>query len=426
MTTKLSLNERDKQAIWHPFTQHGIEKDFLPVKSAKGAWLTLEDGTRILDAISSWWVNLHGHAHPEIAQAVFEQANQMGHIMFAGFTHEPAVRLAELLIEAVQEKGTNLARCFYTDNGSTAVECAMKMAYQYHKVSGRENRTRFLALSNAYHGDTLGSMAVSARGSYHSYFTDLLSDVDFVSDLASLEKVLAENPDTYAAMIVEPMVQGAGGMLMHSAEFLSDIADRCQKAGILVICDEVFTGFYRTGKCFAFEYANIKPDLLCLSKGLTGGFLPLSVTLATAEIFEAFQSQNVSQAFLHGHSYTANPLGCAAGIASWKLLHQAETQANLKRIYQQTEDWIKQLSQHTSVENPRALGTIGAVDIKGYPNYFSRTPHKIRSFAIEKNVLIRPLGATLYSVPPYCATADEIDKIYQTIGLILDNLEQFE
>lgn len=418
-----SLNERDKRVIWHPFTQHGIEKDFLPVKGAKGAWLMLEDDTKILDAISSWWVNLHGHAHPDIARAISEQAEQMGHVMFAGFTHEPAVQLAERLVRAVQEKGTQLSRCFYSDSGSTAVEIAMKMAYQYHKVSGQLQRTRFLALSNAYHGDTLGSMSVSARGSYHHYFTELLAEVDFVSDVASLEALLAENPGAYAALIVEPMVQASAGMRMHSAEFLSQIATICQKAGILLICDEVFTGFYRTGRCFAFEHASLQPDLLCLSKGLTDGFLPLSVTLATREIFEAFQSQEVSQAFLHGHSFTANPLGCAAALASWELLHQPETQANIQRIAQQTEDWLSRISCHPNSEQVRTLGTIGAVDIKGYSGYFSKIPYKIRSFSIQNNVLLRPLGAALSAVPPYCTTHSEIDKIYQTILLILDNLD---
>jgi adenosylmethionine-8-amino-7-oxononanoate aminotransferase len=421
--THCALNERDKRVIWHPFTQHGIEKDFLPVKSAQGAWLTLSDDRKILDAISSWWVNLHGHAHPDIAHAIGEQARKTGHIMFAGFTHEPAVQLAELLINAVQVKGSQLARCFYSDSGSTAVEIAMKMAYQYQKMCGHTEKIRFLALSNAYHGDTLGSMSVSGRGGYHHYFTDLLAEVDFVSDPESLEGLLTKNPDAYAALIVEPMVQAAGGMRMYSAESLAQIAAICKKAKVLLICDEVFTGFYRTGKCFAFEHAGIQPDLLCLSKGLTGGFLPLSATLATTEIFDAFQSKEVKHAFLHGHSFTANPLGCAAALASWKILNQAETQANIQRIAKQTEVWLTRLSEHSRGEKARTLGTIGAIDIKGYPDDFSEMPHKIRTFSLQHNVLLRPLGATLYAVPPYCATEGEIDKIYETMLLILDNLD---
>ncbi|MDF3055078.1 MAG: bioA, partial [Gammaproteobacteria bacterium] len=330
------------------------------------------------------------------------------------------------LVSAVQAGGARLSRCFYSDNGSTAVEVAMKMAYQYHKVSGRASRVRFLALSNAYHGDTLGSMSVSARGSYHHYFTDLLVGVDFISDVGSLERILEENPDAYAALIVEPMVQAATGMRMHSSDSLSQMATICHKAGVLLICDEVFTGFYRTGKCFAFEHANLQPDLLCLSKGLTGGFLPLSVTLATTELFEAFQSEEVGRAFLHGHSFTANPIACAAALASWQLLDQAQTQANIRRISKQTGVWLSHLSRHACAEHARSLGTIGAIDIKGYPDYFSKTPYKIRKFAIQNNVLIRPLGATLYAVPPYCATESEIDKIYQTILLILDNLDTFK
>jgi adenosylmethionine-8-amino-7-oxononanoate aminotransferase len=418
-----SLNERDKQVIWHPFTQHGIETDFLPVKSAKGAWLTLEDDTKILDAISSWWVNLHGHAHPEIAKAIFDQADTLEHTMFAGFTHEPGVKLAETLVQAAQIKGAPLTRCFYTDNGSTAVEAAMKMSYQYHKVCGRQDRKRFLALSNAYHGDTIGCMSVSARGSYHRFFADLLVEVDFVDSPQTLKAMLEAHPDQYAAFIIEPMVQGAGGMLMHSAEFLAEIGELCKKAGVLLIADEIFTGFYRTGKLFAFEHANIQPDMLCLSKGLTGGALPLSVTLTSHEIFEAYCSEDVGKAFLHGHSFTANPIGCAAALASWRILHRPETQANIQRIAEQTKQWLARLSEHPKAENARTLGTIGAIDIKGYPSYFSAMSYKIRSFALQNNVLIRPLGSVLYAVPPYCATAEEIDKIYATIALILDNAE---
>jgi adenosylmethionine-8-amino-7-oxononanoate aminotransferase len=424
MTNNISIVERDQKYIWHPFTQHGLDKECLSVSSAKGAWLTLEDGRKILDAISSWWVTLHGHAQPEIAEAIFKQANQLEQVIFARFTHEPAVTLAETLIHAAQKSGAELTRCFYSDNGSTAVEAAMKISYQYHKNHDVNTRTRFIALENSYHGDTLGAMSLSARGSYHQHFSALLSAVDFISTdeagIKQLEKYLNDSPEQYAALIVEPMVQGAGGMKMHSPDFLSAVAALCQKSGVLLICDEVFTGFYRTGKCFAFEHATIKPDLLCLGKGLSGGFLPLSATLATEEIFNAFQSKQMHRAFLHGHSFTANPLACAAAIASWDILQKENTQTSIKNISHQTEKWIKRLSTHKNCAAARSLGTIGAIEMRGLPDYLSSNAYKIFSYAIKKGVLIRPMGSIIYTVPPYCTNEIELDKIYEVIESILN------
>lgn len=416
------LLARDRRVMWHPYTQHGIEHTFLPVACAQGAWLMLQDGRLILDAISSWWANLHGHGHPAIAQAIFDQAHQLEHVMFAGFTHAPAVTLAEILVEATQRRGAALTRCFYTDNGSTAVEAALKMAYQYHRNRGDFNRTRFLSLSDAYHGDTLGSMALSARGHYHRHFADLLPAVDFIptSDLNYLEDQLRLCGDQYAAFIVEPLVQGAAGMVMYSAQFLAAAANLCQQYGILLICDEVFTGFYRTGTCFAFEQAQLQPDLLCLSKGITGGFLPLGVTLATEAIFNAFQSTQIEQAFLHGHTFYANPLACAASLTSWRLLHLPETQAAIARISEQTAAWIERLADYERAENPRALGTIGALNLRGVEGYYSEVKLRIRDFALRHHVLLRPLGSVLYAVPPYCVTEQELDLIYYVMEAILN------
>lgn len=419
------LMERDRRVIWHPFTQHGLAPNFLPVTSAKGAWLELSDGTRIIDAIASWWVNIHGHAHPKIAQAIFAQAQRLEHVIFSNCTHEPAVKLAEILLEATCAGGASLTRCFYSDNGSTAVEVALKMAYQFHKNQGIKTRTRFLALSNGYHGDTLGCMSVSERDGFHRHFTELFAPTDFVvaEDIAAFKKLLAENADQYAAMIVEPMIQGSGGMRFHSAEVLRELATLCHEAKILLICDEAFTGFYRTGKCFAFEHAGIKPDLLCLAKGITGGFLPLAVTLATEKIFEAFYSQEMAQTFFHGHSYTANPLACAAALASWELLQQTETQSAIRAITARTQQWVERLAQHPHAENARALGTIGAVNIRNFPGYFSGFGRKITEMAIQSGVLLRPLGSVLYALPPYCVTEPELDQIYETMQEILNELD---
>lgn len=420
-----TLTQRDKKYLWHPYIQHGIDQESLPVISAKGSVLTLEDGTEIIDAISSWWVNLHGHAHPTIAQAIFQQAQKLEQVIFAGFTHEPATALAEKLITAAQEKEMHLSRCFFSDNGSTAVEIAMKMAYQYHHNNGDYHRRKFIALTHSYHGDTLGCMSLSARNSFHVPFQKLFFEVSFISpnDLTSLEAVLS-NAHEYAAIIVEPMVQGAGGMRLYSADFLQKLAHRCQTENVLLICDEVFTGFYRTGKLFASEHANIKPDLLCLGKGLTGGFLPLAATLATEKIFNSFIDQTNHKTFLHGHSFTANPLGCAAALASWDLLHQTDTQNNMQRIAHQTSEWIQYLSRHPDTLNARHLGCIGAIEHKYSTNYLIN--QKIRSHALSKGVLLRPLGSVIYAVPPYCITNTELDQVYSTIESILAHLGDFQ
>lgn len=423
-----TLSERDQKFTWHPFTQHALEAECLPVVAAQGAWLKLEDGQQILDAISSWWVNLHGHSHPAIAQAIYDQACQLEHVIFAGFTHAPAVNLAEILIEALQARGTKLSRCFYTDNGATSVEAAMKMAYQFHKNCGITTRTRFISLTHSYHGDTLGSMMLGARDTYSQNFKELLHEIDFVApgDMGALKKCLQDHEDQYAALIVEPLVQAANGMLMYSAEFLSEAAKLCKQHGVLLICDEVFTGFYRTGTCFAFEQAAISPDIICLSKGISGGFLPLGATIATEAVFETFLSQKMERAFWHSHSYTANPLACTAAIASWRLLHQKDTQAAISRIAQHTRQWIERLALHPNGEKARSLGTIGAIDLREFPDYFSGIGRNIRAFALEHNVLLRPIGPTLYAVPPYCISNYELDQIYGLMELILDEVDRFK
>lgn len=417
---------RDKQFIWHPYTQHGLEPELLPVVSAQSALLTLENNQKILDAISSWWVNIHGHSHPHIINAVYEQIQKLQQVIFAGCTHEPAIQLAELLINAVRNCGTDLQYCFYSDNGSTAVEAAMKIAFKYHQNKGQHSRKKFISLKNSYHGETLGCVAVSEREGFNNTFSELLFEVDFIpiDNIETLKNLVANQAEQYAAIIVEPLIQAVtGGMNIYNADYLTQIYQICLQHNILIICDEIFTGFYRTGTCFAFEQAQIKPDLLCLGKSLTGGFLPLAVTLATTEIYNAFYANNVNQAFIHGHSYTANPIACVAAIASWQILQHPNTQAAIKRISQYTKYRINKLSQHPLVTKPRSLGTIGAFNIGNQSNYFSHLSYVVRKLALQKNVLLRPLGNVIYTLPPYCVTDDEMVQIYDAIEYILNYLE---
>lgn len=410
--------QKDRDWIWHPYSQHGLNQNILPVVSGEGAYLVLENGKRILDGISSWWVNIHGHSHPEIAEAIRDQAHRLEHVIFSGFSHEPAVELAGMILAYPSIQKAGLKKVFYSDNGSTAVEVALKMAYQFHYNRGNRKRTRFLALKNSYHGDTLGAMAVSEPEGFHQFFRPILPPVDFFEPgrLDQLQALLKEHPGEYAAFIFEPMIQGAGGMQTYSSDFLNEAVALCQKNEILAISDEVFTGFYRTGKCFAFEHSQISPDLVCMSKGITGGFLPLAVTLATEEIYSAFLSQEIRTAFLHGHSYTANPLSCAAGVASWKILQSPECLNQIQMIVDITREEISRLREKGGVRAARCLGTIGAIELDNSMSYFSSKTSSVLKFSLERNVLLRPLGNVIYTVPPYCCTPDEIRRIYQVMN----------
>ncbi len=421
--SKTILEQRDHAAIWHPYSQHGLYPFTVPVVSASGAYLKIaskdgsDGGIDVLDAISSWWVNLHGHAHPRISKAIFDQSQVLEHVIFSGFTHEPAVQLSELLIRATRRVQAKFSKVFFSDNGSTAVEAALKIAYQYHQNRGETTRQKFIALKNSYHGDTLGAMAVSEPDGFHRPFRRILPPVDFVEPdcIEQIEALLAKDPGAYAAFIFEPAVQGAGGMRMYRADYLKAAMELCRRYGVLTIGDEVFTGFYRTGKCFAFEHVGSAPDLLCLSKGITGGFLPLAVTLATDEVFSVFLSKKMEHAFLHGHSYTANPLACAAAIESWKLLQETECQERMDTISSRTQMHVNRLKRIRGVRTARCLGTIGAVELESDQTYFSGTSHEWMQRAIKRGVLLRPLGNVLYAVPPYCVTAAEVDRIYETM-----------
>src|SRR5579863_9566091 len=334
----MSLVDRDRACLWHPYTQMLTQPPLLPIVRGEGVYLYTEDGRKILDGISSWWVNIHGHAHPKLNAALAAQAREIEHVVFAGCTHRPAVELAEALLQLIP---TGLTRIFYSDDGSTAVEAALKMAVQYWRNRGQPQRAKFITLHHAYHGDTAGAMSVSEDSIFTRAFTPLLFPVFRahapycyrcplgleratcrIDCLGSLESRLVERGDEIAAVLVEPMLQGAGGMIVWPKEFLAGVRTLCDRFGTLMIADEVLTGFGRTGRMFACEHASISPDIMCLSKGLTGGYMPLGATMTTEAVYEAFLSEDRTRTFFHGHSFTANPLACAVAIASLELFRE--------------------------------------------------------------------------------------------------------
>jgi len=418
--------------LWHPFTILKDAPDPIKVKSGKGSWLTLEDGREVIDAISSWWVNIHGHTHPEVADAIYEQAQTLEHVIFAGFTHDPAEQLAEMLVEKLPK---NLNRVFYSDNGSTAVEVGMKLAYQFWKNKG-ETRKTFICFEGAYHGDTFGAMSAGERSVFTDVFKDLLFDVEvlpfpetWIDDktrsnkedeiIEKLEGLLTKNPDKYAGILMEPLVQGAGGMRMCSEEFLQKLHWVNRQFGVLLIFDEVMTGFGRTGDYFACKRAQVEPDIICLSKGITAGFMPLAATVCSDEIYQTFNSSDPIKTFWHGHSYTANPIGCAAGVASMKILQREEAFKKVEEIHR-TE--IQKLQNHPKLEHFRITGTIAAMDIKNDEEggYLNSAAKKIKEECVDHGVLLRPLGNVLYVMAPYCTSEKELQKIYSVIAEIVD------
>ncbi|QTR51656.1 adenosylmethionine--8-amino-7-oxononanoate transaminase [Candidatus Thiothrix anitrata] len=427
----MTTTNLDRQHVWHPFTQAQTAPDPIPITSAKGIRLYAEDGREFLDLISSWWVNLHGHAHPTIAAAIAKQAHTLEQVIFAGFTHQPAAQLAH---ELVQRLPAGLTRVFFSDDGSTAVEVALKMALQYWRNQGEVQRTRFLAFEGGYHGDTVGAMSVGRGSDFFSTYGSMLfevgllpypqtwdGDADVVSKeqaaLAVLDVYLAQHGETLAGVIIEPLVQGAAGMRMCRPEFLQQLAAKLRAAGILLIFDEVMTGFGRTGAMFAAIKAQVMPDLICLSKGLTAGFLPMSVTVASEAIYAAFLGENFDRALIHGHSFTANPLGCAAALASLQVFEDEQTLAKLPQIEAWHRQGLAQLAGHPAVQHVRVTGTIAAFDvITADAGYTSAVGAQLKAVFHERGLLLRPLGNVVYLLPPYCVTQDELALAYQTIG----------
>jgi adenosylmethionine---8-amino-7-oxononanoate aminotransferase len=436
----LTLTERDKQTIWHPFTPLTTTPDPLPVAAAQGCEILLTDGRKMLDGISSWWVNLHGHSHPHIAQAIAEQALRLEHVIFAGFTHEPAIRLAERLLAILPG---NFSKVFYSDNGSTAVEVALKMAFQFWHNQGIAKR-KIIALTDAYHGDTFGAMSVGGRSAFTAPFVPFLFEVDFLDFpachrrdccggnvdetcpfpksrkwLEDFRQMAADG--NVAAFIFEPLVQGASGMRMYSPELLDELIYICKQFNILTIADEVMTGFGRTGKLFACEYLQYMPEIICLSKGITGGAMALGATVCTEPVIDAFREDDLLKTFFHGHSFTANPLACAAANASLDLLLTAECEENRRRIAGKHEAFADKIFSYVSVNEVRTLGTILALEINTTEetSYINEARHSLYDFFLKKNILLRPLGNVLYVLPPYVMTDAELERIYEAIEELL-------
>jgi adenosylmethionine---8-amino-7-oxononanoate aminotransferase len=420
-----NLSTLDKQNIWHPFTSLASEDSPILITAGEGVHLITEDGRKIIDAVSSWWVNLHGHGNPFIADAIAKQALQLEHVIFAGFTHQPAIRLSQNLLSILP---SNQTKIFFSDNGSTAVEVGLKMAFQYWHNSGIQKK-KVVAIQGAYHGDTFGSMSVGERGIFTNPFEPFLFQTSFIDfpDGGNDDKVfqqfkeLADTNDI-SAFIYEPLVQGAAGMRIYSPVILNSILDYAQSKNIICIADEVFTGFGRTGKLFASEYLKHQPDIICVSKGITGGALPLGVTACSEKIVTAFRDANPTKTFFHGHSYTANPIACAAANASFDLLLSTECKHNITRITKAHQLFAEKIKQHPHVKTAKTLGTILSIELTTADptSYLNSLRRKIYKFFLDKNILLRPLGNVIYVLPPYVITDQQLQTVYDAIEEFLN------
>lgn len=423
----MTFQERDQKVIWHPFTQ--LKTAPLPIIIAKGegAYFYDEKGKRYIDAIASWWVNIHGHGHPYLAKKISEQLLTLEHAIFSGFTHEPAILLAERLLKRLPD---NQAKIFYSDNGSTAVEVALKMAFQFWSNS-ETPKTKVIAFENAYHGDTFGGMSVGARNAFNLPFSKLLFEVIHIpvpvkgNEEKALDAMISalKNKDI-ASFIFEPLIQGAGGMVMYSGKILDQLIGLCRENKVITIADEVMTGFGRTGKFFACDHLVNKPDIFCLSKGLTGGVMPMGVTSCSQFIYEAFLSDDKMKTFFHGHSYTANTTGCSAALASLDLFDDPAAFQNINRIAKKHDSFLKKIKPNKNLTEVRQFGTIIAFEIKTveHTNYLNSLAEKISDFFIEKGVILRPLGNVVYILPPYCISDEDLDYIYNSIEEFLSQL----
>ena len=442
-----------RSSIWRPYTQPAMAQAPLQLARTEGSYLYTSDNKKIFDGISSWWLVTHGHCHPEIAAAISGAAKKIDQVVFADFTHEPA----EELVEALQEiLPASLKHFFFSDNGSTAVEVALKMALQCWQQRWYPSRRKFIALGSAYHGDTVGAMSVSGQGPFTRPFKNIMFEIlrvaqpefwNFVEDpfffpessdgtknsvakkdglnafLGELISTLENQKDEIAGLIIEPLVQGAGGMIMWPASVLQKLSTECKRHGIFLIFDEVMTGFGRTGAMFAMSRADVVPDMVCLSKGLTGGALPLSLTVTTSEIFEAFVSNDKSKTFFHGHSFTGNPISCAAAVANLKLMKQENIKVRWHEIESAHREGLKKLAQNLPIQEPRICGTIGAFNwASPAAGYLDPLPTRLMYRLLDKGLFIRPLGSVVYLMPPYSSTKSEVEWAWTTIGETLASL----
>ena len=427
------IMQRDLEVIWHPCTQMKDHETLplIPIKSGKGVYLYDFDGNKYIDAVSSWWVNLFGHANPLINERIKAQIDTLEHVLLAGFTHEPAVELAHKLVDITPSE---LKKVFYVDNGSSAVEAALKMSYHYH-LNNNKRKPVFLSLTNSYHGETIGALSVGDVSLYKETYEPLLianMQVPVPKDqsieaakfaLEALEKVLKEKADEIAAFIIEPLIQGAGGMHMYHPEYLVGARGLTKKYDVHLIADEIMTGFGRTGKMFACDHAEISPDFMTLSKGLTGGYLPLSVVMTSNEVYQAFYCDyNEHKAFLHSHSYTGNPLACSAALATFEIFEKNDVIENNEKISHYIKEHVEKFTTLKNVKEVRQQGMVTAIELKGYESS-ERIGLKIYEYALTQGVLLRPLGHVIYFMPPYVISYEEIDKMinvaYEAIGQLI-------
>jgi adenosylmethionine---8-amino-7-oxononanoate aminotransferase len=421
----MSLTEKDSQYLWHPYTQHKTAAAPIAITKGKGALLWDENGKEYIDAIASWWVNPFGHSNTYIADAIYKQLTTLEHVLFGGFTHEPAVVLAEKLMAILPK---NQQKLFFSDNGSTSVEIAIKVALQYFFNKG-EKKTTIIAFENAFHGDTFAAMAASGISLFTDAFQGMFIDVVRIpvpvvgqekASFDALEKAIKEH--NCAGFIYEPLVQGAAGMVMYEPETLDTLIRMCKENNILTIADEVMTGFGKTGKTFATDYLVEQPDMMCLSKALTGGTIPMAITTFTQEIFEAFYDEDINKALFHGHTFTANPTGCAAALASLELLQTPEMQSNISRVNANHLAFQKRIQTHSKVVTTRVLGVIFALEIQteSAASYYGNLRNKLYNFFIENGVILRPVGNVVYILPPYIITDEQLEKVYQVVENALE------
>jgi len=437
--TPVTLSEKDKRYCWHPMTQHKTEADPPIIVSASGASLFDEQGREILDMIASWWTCVHGHSHPELNKALSDQVQNLEHVMFAGFSHPPAIKLAEKLAQVLPG---DLNRVFYSDNGSTANEIALKIAYQYWINKGQPQRTKFLSFEKAYHGETVGAMSVGKGCGFFDDFEGLLFEVEKVpyvftwngdAEIEAKEKkalieiraVFEANKDQVAALIVEPLMQGAGGLRFSRPEFMKAVTEMARRYGALVIYDEVAVGFGRTGTLFACEKIGATPDLICLSKGLTSGYLPMSVTVATDSVYDVFLNDDPDRAFLHSHSFTANPLACAVALRSLEIFEENDTLAKVKHIERRHKDFLETLQATHTIYMPRVMGAILAFNLADNDGAYKNNKGEfLREYFFQNGLNIRPIGNAVYLMPPYCITDEQMDRAYAGILKGLELLAQ--
>ncbi len=412
----MNWQKLDQKNIWHPFSPLSGQP-VIQVKKGRGVYLQTVDNRWIMDCISSWWVNTHGHANKQISRAIGKQARKLEQVIFAGFTHEPAVKLSQLLLRLLP---ANQSKIFFSDDGSTSVEVALKLAIQYWKNKG-VRRKKIIAIEGAYHGDTFGSMSVGERGIFSLPFFDFLFEVEFIpfpegDGSNSIKRMKELVSDDTALFIFEPLVQGASGMRMYTSTVLDKLIEIARAHQVICIADEVMTGFGRTGKNFASDHLTQTPDIFCLSKGITGGFLPMGVTAVSTEIVSGFDSKDPSKTFFHGHSYTANPLACAAAVESLKILVRQSCKDQIRMIEGSHQEFVAGLGTFEKVNEVRSFGTILRVELKVEdPGYVSEMKEKIYDFFISRNLLLRPLGNVIYVLPPYVIKKEELKKVYAVI-----------